>query len=154
MIVVMRPDHTPEQVQAVMDRLVQFGLQGQPIQGVEREVIAGLGQVMQEHRDDISMMPGVDEVIRVSKPYKLSSREVHPKPTIVQLPNGVQVGGGRPVFMAGPCAIESEDQLMSAARTSFEVVRSSRDPRRTRSRASASTRSSCCDARATRWVCR
>ena len=116
MIVVMRPDHTPEQVQAVMDRLVQLGLQGQPIQGVEREVIAGLGQVMQEHRDDISMMPGVDEVIRVSKPYKLSSREVHPKPTIVQLPNGVQVGGGRPVFMAGPCAIESENQLMSAAR--------------------------------------
>ena len=116
MIVVMRPDHTALQVQAVMDRLVEFGLQGQPIQGVERRVIAGLGQVMPEHRDEIAMMPGVDEVIRVSKPYKLSSREVHPTDTIVQLPHGVQVGGGRPVFMAGPCAIESEDQLMAAAR--------------------------------------
>ncbi|RLT38285.1 MAG: 3-deoxy-7-phosphoheptulonate synthase, partial [Chloroflexi bacterium] len=116
MIVVMRPDHSPEQVQAVMDRLVQFGLQGQPIRGVEREVIAGLGQVLQEHRDEILMMPGVDEVIRVSKPYKLSSREVHPRDTIVELPYGVKVGGGRPVFMAGPCAIESEDQLMAAAR--------------------------------------
>ena len=115
MIVVMRPDHTAEQVQAVMDRLVQFGLQGQPIQGVEREVIAGLGQVMPEHRDEISMMAGVDEVIRVSKPYKLSSREVHPQHTIVPLPFGVQVGGGRPVFMAGPCAIETEDQLMASA---------------------------------------
>ena len=116
MIVVMRPEHTPEQVQAVMDRLVQFGLQGQPIQGIEREVIAGLGPVQQDHRDEIAMMAGVDEVIRVSKPYKLSSREVHPKHTIVDLPHGVQVGGGRPVFMAGPCAIESEDQLMAAAR--------------------------------------
>ncbi|MGE3855375.1 MAG: 3-deoxy-7-phosphoheptulonate synthase, partial [Dehalococcoidia bacterium] len=115
MIVVMRPDHTPQQVQAVMDRLVQFGLQGQPIQGVEREVIAGLGQVMQEHRDEISMMPGVEEVIRVSKPYKLSSRETHPKDTVVELPHGVRVGGGRPVFMAGPCAIESEEQVFNAA---------------------------------------
>ena len=116
MIVVMRPDHTPEQVQAVMGRLVQFGLQGQPIQGVERSVIAGLGQVMQDHRDEISMMAGVDEVIRVTKPYKLSSRETHPKPTIVELSHGVKVGGGRPVFMAGPCAIETEDQIMTAAR--------------------------------------
>ena len=116
MIVVMRPDHTPAQAQAVMDRLVQFGLQGQPIRGVERSVIAGLGQVLQDHRDEISMMPGVDEVIRVSKPYKLSSREVHPESTVVDLPHGVRVGGGRPVFMAGPCAIESEDQLMAAAR--------------------------------------
>ncbi len=99
-----------------MNRLIQFGLQGQPIQGVEREVIAGLGQVLQDHRDDISMMPGVDEVIRVSKPYKLSGREVHPRDTVVKLSHGVQVGGGRPVFMAGPCAIETEDQLMSAAR--------------------------------------
>jgi len=115
-IVVMRPEHTPAQVQAVMDRLVQFGLQGQPIRGVEREVIAGLGQVLQDHRDEIAMMPGVEEVIRVSKPYKLSSREVHPQDTIVELPYGVRVGGGRPVFMAGPCAIESEDQLMAAAR--------------------------------------
>ena len=116
MIVVMRPDHTPEQVQAVMDRLVMFGLQGQPIRGVEREVIAGLGQVMQEHRDEISMMAGVDEVIRVSKPYKLSSRETHPRDTIVELPHGVKVGGGHPIFMAGPCAIEGEDQIMAAAR--------------------------------------
>ena len=115
MIVVMRPEHTPEQVQAVMDRLVQFGLQGQPIQGIEREVIAGLGPVQQDHRDEIAMMAGVDEVIRVSKPYKLSSREVHPSDTIVELPHGVRVGGGHPVFMAGPCAIESEEQLMAAA---------------------------------------
>ncbi|MDA0271338.1 MAG: 3-deoxy-7-phosphoheptulonate synthase [Chloroflexi bacterium] len=115
MIVVMKPDHTPEQQQAVMDRLGEFGLKGQPIFGITRTVIAGLGQVLQDHRDDISMMGGVDEVIRVSKPYKLSGREVHPNDTVIELSHGVKIGGGRPVFMAGPCAIETEEQLWASA---------------------------------------
>ncbi|MEX2446112.1 MAG: 3-deoxy-7-phosphoheptulonate synthase [Dehalococcoidia bacterium] len=116
MIVVMSLDHTPDQEQRVMERLGEMGLTGQPIQGAERRVIAGLGQVLQEHREEVSLMPGVDEVIRVSKPYKLSSRETHPHDTVVDLPHGVQIGNGRPVFMAGPCAIETEDQLWAAAR--------------------------------------
>jgi 3-deoxy-7-phosphoheptulonate synthase len=71
--------------------------------------------VLQDHRDDISMMPGVDEVIRVSKPYKLSGREVHPNDTVIELNHGVKIGGGHPVFMAGPCAIETEEQLWASA---------------------------------------
>ena len=114
MIVVMKLDHTPEHVDAVMNRMTEFGLRGQPIHGAMRTVIAGLGQVVQDHRDEISMMEGVDEVIRVSKPYKLSSRETHPEDTVVELPFGVKVGGGRPVFMAGPCSIETEEQLWEA----------------------------------------
>ena len=116
MIVVMRPEHSQEEVDAVMNRMTQFGLKGQPIHGVVRTVIAGLGQVIQEHRDEIAMMTGVDEVIRVTRPYKLSSRETHPADTVIELPYGVKVGGGRPVFMAGPCAIESEQQLWDACR--------------------------------------
>ncbi|MDP2328153.1 MAG: 3-deoxy-7-phosphoheptulonate synthase [Dehalococcoidia bacterium] len=115
MIVVMKPDHSPEQAEAVMTRLGEFGLKGQPVFGVTRTVIAGLGQVLQDHRDDISMMPGVDEVIRVSKPYKLSGREVHPNDTVIELSHGVKIGGGHPVFMAGPCAIETEEQLWASA---------------------------------------
>ncbi len=61
MIVVMKADHTPEQEQAVMARLRSFNLAGQPIQGVERRVIAGLGQVQQDHRELISLMAGVYE---------------------------------------------------------------------------------------------
>lgn len=114
MIVVMKIDHSKEQSDAVMNRLAEFGLKGQPVFGVTRTVIAGLGQVMQDHRDEISMMPGVDEVIRVSKPYKLSSRETHPEDTVIELSNGVKVGGGHPVFMAGPCSIETEEQLWAA----------------------------------------
>ncbi|MEX2374021.1 MAG: 3-deoxy-7-phosphoheptulonate synthase, partial [Dehalococcoidia bacterium] len=78
MIVVMKLDHTQEEADAVMNRMTDFGLKGQPIHGAVRTVIAGLGQVIQEHRDEISMMSGVDDVIRVTKPYKLSSRETHP----------------------------------------------------------------------------
>jgi 3-deoxy-7-phosphoheptulonate synthase len=114
MIVVMRLDHTQDQVDAVMNRMNEFGLKGQPIHGAVRTVIAGLGQVVQDHRDEISMMSGVDEVIRVSRPYKLSSRETHPDDTVIELPHGVKVGGGRPVFMAGPCSIETEEQLWEA----------------------------------------
>ncbi|MEX2373569.1 MAG: 3-deoxy-7-phosphoheptulonate synthase, partial [Dehalococcoidia bacterium] len=111
----MKPDHTQEQADAVISRLNEFGLKGQPVFGATRTVIAGLGQVVQDHRDEISMMVGVDEVIRVSKPYKLSGREMHPDDTVVELSNGVKVGGGRPVFMAGPCSIETEEQLWEAA---------------------------------------
>jgi len=116
LIIVMDLNHTPEQAQRVMDRLVELGLTGQKVQGTERTVIAGLGQVMQEHRDDVSLLPGVNEVIRVSKPYKLSSRETHPDDTVINLPYGVKIGDGHPVFMAGPCAIETEDQLWAACR--------------------------------------
>ena len=65
MIVVMKLDHTQEEAENVMNRMTDFGLRGQPIHGAVRTVIAGLGQVVQDHRDEISMMAGVDEVIRV-----------------------------------------------------------------------------------------
>ena len=89
MIVVMKLEHTPEEADAVMNRMTEFGLKGQSIHGAVRTVIAGLGQVVQDHREEISMMAGVDEVIRVSKPYKLSSRETHPEDTVIDLPYGV-----------------------------------------------------------------
>jgi 3-deoxy-7-phosphoheptulonate synthase len=111
----MNTNHNDEQRTAVLDRLVELGLKGQQIHGVQRTVIAVLGQVFPELRDELSTMDGVDEVLRVSKPYKLSSREVHEDETVVELPYGVRVGGGRPVVMAGPCSIESEEQLWASA---------------------------------------
>ena len=116
MIVVMTPSHSESEQQAVFDRLAELGLQGQQITGVQRTVIAVLGQVFPELRDELATMEGVDEVLRVSKPYKLSSREVHEDDTVVELPYGVRVGGGRPVVMAGPCSIETEEQLWASAR--------------------------------------
>jgi 3-deoxy-7-phosphoheptulonate synthase len=115
-IVVMSPSRTEEQRSAVLMRLADLGLRGQEIVGVSRTVIAVLGNVYPELRDELGTMDGVDEVLRVSKPYKLASREVHQDDTVVPLSHGVAVGGGRPVVMAGPCSIESEEQLWAAAR--------------------------------------
>ena len=116
MIVVMNTNHEDAQRTAVLDRLAELGLKGQQIHGVQRTVIAVLGQVFPELRDELFTMDGVDDVLRVSKPYKLSSREVHEDETVVELPYDVRVGGGRPVVMAGPCSIESEEQLWASAK--------------------------------------
>ncbi len=114
MIVIMKLGHEPEQRDAVIHRITELGLSAQPIYGETRTVIAVLGQVMPELKDELSTIDGVDEVLRVSKPYKLSNREVHVDDTVVDVGHGVKVGGGRPVFMAGPCSIESLDQLHAA----------------------------------------
>ena len=115
MIVVMNESSGDGPRQAVLARIEELGLESQIIIGESRTVIAVLGQVFPELRDELATMEGVDEVLRVSRPYKLASREVHEDDTIVKLPYGVEVGGGRPVVMAGPCSIESEEQLRQAA---------------------------------------
>ncbi|MEE8422634.1 MAG: 3-deoxy-7-phosphoheptulonate synthase [Dehalococcoidia bacterium] len=112
----MTPSHSDAERKSIFDRLTELGLQGQQITGVQRTVIAVLGQVFPELRDELSTMDGVDEVLRVSKSYKLSSREVHDEDTVIKLSHGVKVGGGRPVVMAGPCSIETEEQLWQSAR--------------------------------------
>ncbi len=118
MIVVMKMGHTTEQRDAVVSRLHDLGLLDHKIEGVERTVIAVLGQVFPELRDELSTMEGVDEVVRISKPFKLASRETRGNlvDTVVELPYGVRVGGGHTVAMAGPCSIESEEQLLAAGR--------------------------------------
>ena len=115
MIVVMRIDSSEEHGAAVIQRIESFGLQGEVIHGEQRKVIAVLGQVFPDLRDELATMVGVDQVLRVSRPYKLASREVREWDTVVDLPYGVSVGSGRPVVIAGPCAIESEEQLQETA---------------------------------------
>jgi 3-deoxy-7-phosphoheptulonate synthase len=93
-----------------------MGLRAEPIPGSERTAIGVLGN--QGYVDDATIreLPGVREVIHVSKPYKLVSRDFHPAPTIVDAA-GVQVGDGQtPVVIAGPCSIESEEQMLTSAR--------------------------------------
>lgn len=112
----MQSEHTEGQREGLLTRLDELGLRGQEIYGESRTVIAVLGAVFPELRDELSVMPGVDDVVRISRAYKLSSREVKPEDTVVDVGYGVQVGGGRTVLMAGPCAVESEQQMMAAAR--------------------------------------
>ncbi len=115
MIVVMKTGCSQDEVSHVKTRIEDLGLKAHISQGVEHTVIGVLGKVFPELRDTLELLPGVDQVIPVSKPYKLASREFHPQDTIVQL-NGVTIGGDEIIVMAGPCAIESAEQLLTTAR--------------------------------------
>ncbi|MDP2935076.1 MAG: 3-deoxy-7-phosphoheptulonate synthase [Dehalococcoidia bacterium] len=115
MIVVMRAGSRKEEVQGVLARLAELGLKGHLSEGVERTIIGVVGSVFPELQEMLEAMEGVDDVVRVSKPFKLSSREFQPSDTTIQV-GDVTIGGQEVVVMAGPCAVESEQQLMATAR--------------------------------------
>ena len=114
MIVVMKAGSSQDEIRRVVNRIEVGGLTAHISQGIEHTVIGALGQAFPELRDTLELLPGVEQVIPVSKPYKLASREFHPRDTIVEL-NGVAIGGSEIVVMAGPCAVESEEQLLATA---------------------------------------
>jgi 3-deoxy-7-phosphoheptulonate synthase len=114
MIVVMKVGSNKGEIGGVKKRIEVAGLKAHVSEGVDHTVIGVLGKVFPELRDSLELLPGVEQVILVSKPYKLASREFHPQDTIVNI-NGVTIGGNEIVVMAGPCAIESEEQLLATA---------------------------------------
>jgi len=121
MIVEMRTGATQEEVDSVVQKVKSFGMDVQLNVGTDKTVVAILGgNTGQLSTDLFAVMPGVESVTRIMKPYKLASREVKPKDTTVNI-KGVQVGGKRIVVMAGPCAVESEEQLAEAARAVKEA---------------------------------
>ena len=117
MIVIMRSGCTQAEIDGVHRHLTERGLKGQLNQGVERTVFGVLGEVYPELQDELEFMPGVSEVLRISKPYKLASREFVPDDTVVKIgKDNVAIGGGNFVVFAGPCAVESEEQVLATAR--------------------------------------
>jgi 3-deoxy-7-phosphoheptulonate synthase len=114
MIVVMKTGSSHNEISKVTKRIENAGLKAHISAGVDHTVIGVLGKVFPELRDSLELLPGVEQVIPVTKPYKLSSREFHPQDTIVKVKD-VTIGGNEIVVMAGPCAIESEEQLLATA---------------------------------------
>jgi len=106
---------TESQIKAVQDHIAQRGFSFQLSQGVERTVVGVVGQPFPELRDELEVLDGVVEVVPISIPYKLASREFHPANTVIQV-GEVAIGGNELVVMAGPCAVESEEQIMTTAR--------------------------------------
>jgi 3-deoxy-7-phosphoheptulonate synthase len=115
MMVVMKKDHTKEELQEVLDHLKENGLGAHMSVGVERTVIGVLGRIYPELAEEIEAFPGVEETIPITRPYKLASRELRPEDTVVKV-GDVAIGGGTTVVMAGGCSIESEEQMMATAR--------------------------------------
>jgi len=116
MIIEMSRGATKDQVDHVVERAHSFGFEVQLNLGTEKTVVAILGSdTGKVQTDAFAVLPGVQSVTRVMKPYKLASREFHSKPSKFNV-SGVEIGGQRVVIMAGPCAVESEKQLMETAR--------------------------------------
>ena len=114
MLVVMANDATPEQIERVCDKIRRLGFRPHTMPGAQRVVVGITGNqtaITQEFED----FPGVAETIRVSKPYKLVSREFRHDDTVVGFPNGAQIGGHDLALIAGPCAIESREQAFAVA---------------------------------------
>lgn len=114
MIVVMNADSGDKEIAGVISRLEEKGLQGHLSRGMERTVIGVVGQTFPELRDMLELMPGVEEVIPISKPYKLSGREFQPQDSRIKV-GEVTIGGGDLVVIAGPCAVETERQVVDTA---------------------------------------
>jgi 3-deoxy-7-phosphoheptulonate synthase len=116
MIVEMRMGSTREEIDNVVARAKLLGMKIQLNLGTDRTVVAILGSNTGGlPTDTFAVLPGVESVTRIMKPYKLASRGFKPEDSVVTV-NGVEVGGRRIVVMAGPCAVESEEQLVASAR--------------------------------------
>jgi 3-deoxy-7-phosphoheptulonate synthase len=115
MLIVMTKGSPEKDLEDILERLTQMGFSGHVSKGVERTVIGVVGRTYPELKDMMEMWSGVSEVVLISKPYKLSSREFQPQDTRVRV-GDLTIGGDEIVVMAGPCAVESEEQVLQTAR--------------------------------------
>ena len=116
MLVVMKAQATPEQIQAVCDHIEQLGFRPHPLPGAQRTAIGITGNQGEVDRGNLESLPGVAEVIRVSKTYKLASRDVKEENTVIRFAGSpATIGGNDLAVVAGPCSIESREQAFSIA---------------------------------------
>ena len=116
MLIVMRAQATEEQIRAVCEKVEFLGYRAHPMPGAQRTAIGITGNKGEVEAGTLEEMPGVQELIRVSKPYKLVSRDVKPDNSVIRFPGStVTIGGADLAIMAGPCGIESRDQAFKIA---------------------------------------
>lgn len=110
MVIVMQEKATEEQIQNVISKLVDMNFDIHRSTGVTKTVLGAIGEVRNIDTRNIEVMDGVSEVVRVTEPYKLVSRTFHPEDTIIKI-QGVEIGGNEVIVMAGPCSVESQEQI-------------------------------------------
>ena len=115
MIIVLKPDATKKQLDHLLKRIKALGLKPMVSKGTERTIIGVIGSEDVLRVQPLEVIPGVEKVMAVLKPYKLVSREFKPEASIVNV-NGVKIGGNQIVVMAGPCSVENRDMLLHTAK--------------------------------------
>jgi 3-deoxy-7-phosphoheptulonate synthase len=116
----MRVGSTEKEIDGVLERLKELGFEGSLSRGVERTVVGVVGQTYPELADELAVLEGVADVVPVSRPYKLASREFRPEDTVIKV-GDVAIGGGNTVLMAGQCSVDTEEQMMATARVVKEA---------------------------------
>ncbi len=115
MVIIMNPDATAQNIDAIIEVIESQGLTAKVMEGVQQKIVGVIGDKTRLAACAIDAMPGVEQSVAISKSYKLASREFHPQSSVIDVA-GISVGGGDFVVMAGPCAVESRAQLLEAAK--------------------------------------
>jgi len=121
MIVAMQESASEEQIQQVIDHLVRLGFEVHRSTGARQTVLGAVGSKTEVDIRLLELLSGVQEVHRISSPYKLAGRNFRPEGTIVRLRNDVAIGGNELVVMAGPCSVESREQIFLVAKQVSEA---------------------------------
>ena len=116
MIVAMHDRATEENIQQVIERMVELGFNVHRTTGAAQTILAGVGTPEHFEVAEFKVLAGVYDAYRISSPYKLAGRNFRPEGTTITFPNGVVVGGKGVVVMAGPCSVESREQILTSAK--------------------------------------
>jgi 3-deoxy-7-phosphoheptulonate synthase len=114
MVIVMKHNATAEEIGGMVQHIESMGFRAHLSQGEERAIIGVIGNERPIEPEHFELFPGVERAVRILHPFKLASRDFHPQDSVVRI-NGVSVGGNQVIVMAGPCSVESRDQLMETA---------------------------------------
>ncbi|PWB71088.1 MAG: 3-deoxy-7-phosphoheptulonate synthase, partial [Anaerolineales bacterium] len=111
MLIIMKPNATPQQIENVVQKIRESGLAAHLSQGIETTLIGAIGETHEMSTDLFEVLDGVDMVKRITQPFKLASRQFHPENSIFPV-DGFKVGGEDIVLIAGPCSVESKSQIL------------------------------------------
>ncbi len=120
MLIIMKPNSSPQQIENVIKQIKEAGLAAHLSQGVETTLIGAIGETHDLPTELFEVLDGVDMVKRITQPFKLASRQFHPANSIFPI-DGFQVGGNDIVVIAGPCAVESRSQIIETAQAVREA---------------------------------
>ena len=116
MVVIMKREFTPEQLEKAVQAMEAGGVRVMVSKGSETTILGAEGDAGALNQEQLAQLPGVERVMRVSEPYKKANRKYHPDDSVIDIGGGVAIGGNKIAVIAGPCSVESEEQILEVAR--------------------------------------
>ena len=117
MVVIMKPEFTGKELEHAIAAMEAGGVKVMVSTGAETTILGAEGDASRLDEEALAQLPGVERVMRVSEPFKKANRKYHPDDTVIDIGGGVQIGGNRLAVIAGPCSVESEEQMVGVARS-------------------------------------